>query len=269
MTNETAVVKPPKYYTEPDKIEVGGISVAYRRKGSGEPLLFLHGAGLTRMWLPFYEELSKSFDVIAPEHPGFGETPFPEWLRGFDDLVQHYDQFLEELDLGNVHLVGFSIGGWTAAEFATFYPRRLKSLTLINPMGLRVDWPCEDDMFAIGPEGVADRIFGTDEARAEYLYEPSLDEVIHSYGEASTAARLAWTPRYNTKLNRRLERVSCPSLVLLGENDRLIPDSIGKLYAELLPNSSVDSIKGSSHAVFCDDPVGSAKVINEFIEGIS
>ena len=89
------VPKPKKYYVEPDQIEVAGIQTAYRRKGpeggGGEPVLFLHGNNFTRMWLPLYERLSQSVDLIAPEHPGFGETPAPAWVRNFDDLVLHYD----------------------------------------------------------------------------------------------------------------------------------------------------------------------------------
>ena len=68
-------------------------------------MLFLHGAGSTRMWLPMYERFSQSVDFIAPEHPGFGETERPDWLQNFNDLVIHYDQLLAELDIGRFHLV--------------------------------------------------------------------------------------------------------------------------------------------------------------------
>ena len=57
----------------------------------------------------------------------------PEWLDGFEDLVIHYDRLLDVLGLDQVHLVGYSLGGWLAAEFASFYPERLKSLTLMVP----------------------------------------------------------------------------------------------------------------------------------------
>ena len=74
-------------------------------------MLFLHGAGSTRMWLPMYERFSQSVDFIAPEHPGFGETPRPEWLQNFNDLVIHYDQFLAELDVDRFH-PGRLVPGW-------------------------------------------------------------------------------------------------------------------------------------------------------------
>ena len=88
MTEATTTTRPSSpYYTEPSWLRVGDLDVAYRRKGSGEALVFLHGAGATQMWLPFYERLAENVDLIAPEHPGFGDTDFPEWLDGFDDLV--------------------------------------------------------------------------------------------------------------------------------------------------------------------------------------
>ncbi len=126
------------HYTSPETIDVRGLPVAYRRKGTGPPTLFLHGAGATRMWLPFYERMAETVDFLAPEHPGFGETPRPDWLEGFDDLVLHYRDLLDAFELGRVHLIGFSLGGWIAADFAIFYPERVESLTLISPAGLRV-----------------------------------------------------------------------------------------------------------------------------------
>src|SRR5918999_3605291 len=102
----SAIPRPPHFYTEPERMEVGGVDVAYRRRGDGEPVLYLHGAGFTRMWLPFHERLSESVDLIAPDHPGYGETPMPDWLDGFDDLVLHYDELLDRLGIDTVHVVG-------------------------------------------------------------------------------------------------------------------------------------------------------------------
>src|SRR5437899_1249625 len=102
---------------------------------------------MTRRWLPLYEALSRYGDVVVPEHPGFGETPLPDWLDGFDDLVLHYAELADLLELGRFHLVGYSFGGWIAAELAAFYPERLRSLTLIAPLGLRVQGHTPADLF--------------------------------------------------------------------------------------------------------------------------
>ena len=89
-----ADVKAPA--VEATTLDVAGTPVAVRRKGSGRPLLFLHGAGFTGQWLRFHEALAQGADVIAPEHVGFGGTPLQDWLDGFDDLVLHYDDLRAE-----------------------------------------------------------------------------------------------------------------------------------------------------------------------------
>ena len=65
---------------------VTGCRIRVMRKGRGEPLLFLHGASGASRWLPFMDQLAESFDVIVPEHPGFGASETPDWLDTVGDL---------------------------------------------------------------------------------------------------------------------------------------------------------------------------------------
>jgi pimeloyl-ACP methyl ester carboxylesterase len=271
MTQTTApaatVPRPRHHYTEPDWIEVEGLRVAYRRKGAGEATLYLHGAGLTRMWLPFHERLSGSLDLIAPEHPGYGETEMPEWLEGFDDLVIHYDALLETLALDRPHLVGYSLGGWIAAELAVFYPQRFASLTLVTPAGLRIPGKPIADLFSMMPDELFGTFFNDPANMGEVLPDfESLEEVEHQFGEAATLARLAWNPRFDPKLERRLERVECPSLVVRAEHDRLIPDEMAERYAELLPDARIETVPGTGHALVVEQPEKTADVISSFIQ---
>jgi pimeloyl-ACP methyl ester carboxylesterase len=265
-----AIPRPAHFYTEPERMEVGGVEVAYRRQGEGEPVLYLHGAGFTRIWPPFHEHLSESVDLIAPEHPGYGETEMPDWLAGFDDLVIHYDEFAEKLGLEEFHLVGYSLGGWIAAEFAVFYPRRLKSLTLITPAGLRVPGHPVRDLVAMMPEELWDTIFNDKTQMERYLpAADDMDEVVHAFGEATTLARLAWNPQYDIKLEHRLERVKCPALVIKAEDDRLVPGEIGDRYAELLPDARVETVDGTGHALVLERPEECAGLIASFVSEAS
>ena len=262
-----AVPRPQNFYTEPDWLDVGGLRVAYRRKGTGEPTLYLHGAGLTRMWLPHLEALSEHADVIAPEHPGYGETDMPEWLDGFEDLVIHYDQLLDVLGLEQVHVVGYSLGGWLAAEFASYYPQRLKSLTLMVPTGLRIEGMPIPNPVAMMPDAFFDLIFNDKANMHQVLPDfESLDEIVHQWGEGATLARIAWTSQYNLKLERRLERVTCPALILCAEDDRLIPREISERYAEVLPSPRIETIPGTGHALAVEQPELVGAAIGDFIE---
>jgi pimeloyl-ACP methyl ester carboxylesterase len=263
----TGVPRPRHFYTEPEWIEVGGLRVAYRRKGDGPPTLYLHGAGLTRMWLPFYEHLSESVELTAPEHPGYGETAMPEWLDGFDDLVIHYDSLLDALELERVHLVGYSLGGWIAAEMAVFHPRRLASLTLITPAGLRVPGAPQGDLFAMDPEVLFTTFFNDPANAAQILPDfESLDEIEHQYGEMATLARLAWNPRFDPKLERRLARIQAPALVVKAEDDRMIPGEVADRYAELIADVRVETVPGTGHALIVEQPEKTADVVTAFIE---
>ncbi len=266
-TAAAPVPRPRHFYTEPEWIEVGGLRVAYRRKGDGPATLYLHGAGLTRMWLPLHERLSQSLDLIAPEHPGYGETEMPEWLDGFDDLVIHYDALLDALELERVHLVGYSLGGWLAAELAVFYPHRFESLTLITPAGLRIPGKPIADLFAMDPEKLFMTIFNDPTNLPQVLPDfESLDEIEHQFGEAATLARLAWNPRFDPKLERRLERVACPTLVVRAEHDRLIPDEMAERYAELIAGARLETVPGTGHALVVEQPERTADTISPFIQ---
>jgi pimeloyl-ACP methyl ester carboxylesterase len=274
MTDVTTAAAASPHFTEPETIDVRGLPVAYRRKGSGPPTLFLHGAGSTRMWLPFYERMSESVDLIAPEHPGFGDTPMPEWLDGFDDLVLFYRDFLDAMQLDRVHLIGFSLGGWIASQIAIFYPDRLKSLTLITPAGLRVPEAPMTDFLRMPPENIPSLLFGDNWMDyVEFMPDPhDFDAAMRGYGEMTTFVKLAWNPRYDYKLERRLPNVELPALVIRADDDRLIPNAHPERWAELLPNARLEHVAGSKnptgHGLVMQEPDRAAEVISRFIQEV-
>src|SRR5947208_5623626 len=113
------------------KLAVRGCNITLVRGGAGHPLLLLHGAGGAGAWLPCMADLAARHHVIVPEHPGFGASDTPDWLDTVPDLASFYLDLLDQLDLTGVDLVGFSLGGWIAAELAVRNTRRLASLTLL------------------------------------------------------------------------------------------------------------------------------------------
>ena len=247
------------HWTEPAWVDVDGLRTAYRRKGKGPPLLYLHGAGLTRQWLPLYEHLSRRFDLIVPEHPGFGDTPMPDWLRAIDDLVLHYDTLLDMLGLDNVHLVGHSLGGWIAASLAITYPRRFPSLTLITPAGLRVPEAPVADAFRLDPARAFDVLLNGAPADryVEYFQQAGeLEDTIQAYSESITLARLMWNPRYDVRLDRRLARIRIPTVVIGADEDRLIPNVHIARWAELIDGATTTIVSGDD-----EEPTGHLLII--------
>lgn len=262
---------PSKHFTEPLRIDVRGLPVAYRRKGAGSATVFLHGAGSTRMWLPFYETMAGGVDFVAPEHPGFGDTARPDWLDGFDDLVLHYRDLLDAFGFDRVHLVGFSLGGWIAAELAVFYPERVRSLTLITPIGLSVPGHPTTDLFRLPPERIGQLLYNDRaEDYAEFLPDPhDVAAAVHGYSEFTTLALLMWNPRHDRKLPRRLARVHCPALVVEPDEDRLVPRAHFQRWAELLPDARLERVGGATHptghALIMQEPDRAAELIGGFL----
>jgi pimeloyl-ACP methyl ester carboxylesterase len=248
-----------RYYTEPLRVDVRGLPTAYRRVGSGEPVVYLHGHTLTRRWLPLFARLSEDVDLLVPEHPGFGDTPLPDWLGGFDDLVIHYDELFDLLGLGRVHLVGHSIGGWLAAEYAVFYPRRVKSLTLVAPLGLRVPGHPVRDLFRMTPAEFGPMLFNeTADSCMEHLSDgDEVETLVQRYAELTALGRLMWNPRYDVKLDRRLGRINCPVLLVAPADDRVVPPEHLARWLELLPNATLMTVNGG------DTPTGHLLVIQE------
>ena len=261
MSETTEAVREWAHWTEPEWVEVDGLKTAYRREGGGEPLVFLHGAGLTRAWLPLYDQLSHTFDVIVPEHPGFGDTKMPAWLRGMDDLVLHYDGLLRELGVEAAHLVGHSLGGWAAAYLAIFYPERFRSLTLIAPVGLRMPEAPVADPFRMSPEMAMEMLLSGASPEKYGPYFERGDEIestIHAYSESITFARLMWNPRYDVKLDHRLQRIKIPTQIVWAEDDRLIPAAHGARWAELIDGAQLTTVEGTP-----DEPTGHMVIIQQ------
>ena len=252
-------------------LDVDGVPVAVRRKGTGRPLLFLHGAGFTGRWLRFHEALARAADVIAPDQPGLGATPAQDWIEDFDDLVLHYDALRRTLGLDEpFDLVGYSLGGWIAARYATWFPERLRSLTLIVPAGMPVPGkPPVADLFLMSPEQLFATLFHDPTNAAEvFLDMESTDVIVHVFEEASTVAGLVWERRSDRKLARRLARVACPALVVGAEHDRLVPNEAADRYAELLPSGRIRRVPGTGHAIVVEQPEVTARVVLEFQESL-
>src|SRR5436190_24201344 len=160
----------------PNKISVRGCNIGLMRSGAGQPLLFLHGAGGGH-WLPFMSDLATRHDVIVPEHPGFGASDTPDWLDTIPDLANFYLDVLDQLDLQNVDLVGFSIGGWIAAELAARNTRRLASLTLVAAAGIHVKGVEQVDTFLRNDEQRIRDMFHDPKRADEMLQHASRPEL--------------------------------------------------------------------------------------------
>src|SRR5712692_9046254 len=211
-------------------VNVHGIQTHMFEAGSptSAPILYLHGTFLGNLWLEYHNTLAQNFHVFAPDIPGFGLTERPNWMRDMSDYILYFRDLLDALGLEKTIVVGHSLGGWMALELAVWYPERVEKLVLANAIGIRVKGSpiaaCFDNLAAAMPLMPA-------EFNTEYL--------LSQYRQLTTLASLAWNPSYDPTLERRLERINCPTLIVWGQNDRLIPQVYGDTLHRLIAHSEL------------------------------
>jgi len=249
----------------PVTVPVRDTTLRLWRGGAGAALLFLHDATGAAGWPPVFEMLAKRFDVLAPEHPGYGGEEPPAWLDRVADLSNFYLDMLDALDLEQLHLVGASLGGWIAAELATRNTSRLASLTLIDPLGLRVAGGI--DPFATNDEQTIRDLFhdkAAADAAVKRLLAPEAEDAL--LRNKMVTAKLAWQPRlHDPHLAKWLHRIDVPTLILWGEADRILPKAALTQWERAIPESRGRVVPGAGHLPHLENPDAVAGHIIDFI----
>jgi pimeloyl-ACP methyl ester carboxylesterase len=247
-------------------LEVRGTRIRVLRGGEGPPLIFLHGASGHVGWLPFLERLSANFDVLAPEHPGFGRSDDPAWLDRPSDLAYFYLNLIDTLRLDRVHLMGTSLGGWIAAELAVRNTTRLASLTLVCAVGITADGVPMDDMFRMSAEENARRFYFDPERVRRRLEMLAAADPRMLVRNRSTVVRLAYPSFENPDLAKWLHRVDVPTLLVWGENDGLVPPRFGAAYRDRIPGATLVVIPQAGHAPFEEQPDAFLATFDDFLK---
>ena len=235
----------------------------------GTPLLWLHGGEGFDPRHEFAGLLAAKHRLLAPSHPGFGRSSLPDWLDSVDDIAHIYLELLDRLDLGQIDLVGCSIGSWIAAEMATKTPQRFRRLVMVGPVGVKLGRPDKldiPDVFAM-PQDEANRLLFHDPARMKF--DPASvgdEELAILVRNRETLALLAWEPwMHNPKLRHRLHRAAMPALFIRGESDGLVSAQYLQGYAQLLPNARTLTILRAGHAPQIEQPKAFADALFGFL----
>jgi pimeloyl-ACP methyl ester carboxylesterase len=248
---------------ERDVYTIEGTQVSVMRAGAGPALLFLHGSDAFASWQPFMTALAERFDVIVPDHPGFGSSDTPKWLDTIGDLAHFYRAFIETLGLRNVTLVGSDIGGWIAAELALRDTDELRALVLVDAAGLPLDVD-GIDTFMCSPDEIRNASFA-DVARAPELNDTARGQLAKN---ALMTARLAWTPRfYDPQLAKWLHRLRLPTLVVWGAEDVIFPVAHAEAFVSAIPGAQCVIIPNAGHLPHIEQPAAFSTAVNAFIEG--
>ncbi len=252
------------------QLTVAGIELAAVQRGSGRQILMLHGFQTIDPNAHFLELLGRHGEVIAPSSPGFGQSPRPKDFDTVYDLVHLYLELLETLPSDKVTLIGFSFGGWLAAEVAVACSHRLDKLVLVDPVGIKISGPATPDIldvFERSPDEVRRRSWH-DLDRFAPNFNAMSDEALTVYARNREALCLyAWHPyMYNPQLPRWLGRIKVPTLLLWGESDRVVTPDYGRAYARLIPGSRFELIEAAGHHPEIEQPGMFVERVSRFLE---
>jgi pimeloyl-ACP methyl ester carboxylesterase len=250
------------------RLTLGEVDLGYLDRGSGRPLLVLHGAGGPVPDAPFIDLLVQHGRVIAPTHPGFADAPLPAWFDSVDDLAYLYLDLLEALDLHDAVLIGLSMGGWTACEIAIKCTHRIAGLVLGDAVGIKVsDRETRDiaDIFAT-PAAELTRMAYHDPAKAPNVLALPDDQLELVVRSRAASAMYLWEPyAHNPRLRRRLRRIGVPALVLWGESDGIVTPAYGRAFAAALPNAEFHVIEAAGHVPQLEQPQAFAAHVQRFV----
>ena len=242
----------PESNSQGNHANVAGAKIHLLKQGEGAPVLSLHSIEGNLGLLPYLDALAQSACVYAPTHPGFGSSERPDWLESISDLARFYLWMLQELGLDKVHLIGGFLGGWVAAEMAVMCPQALSSLTLIGTAGVRPSEGEIADIFLLGEDATTDLAIGDPDLLTAAV-EPE-DPFVRLRGR-EMITRLCWKPyMHHPSLIHLLPRVEVPTLVVWGENDRIVPLSAGERIVEAMPDSRLEITAGSGHLPYIEKP---------------
>jgi pimeloyl-ACP methyl ester carboxylesterase len=252
-------------------LSIAGAEIEVFDRGAGAPILFLHGAQGVMPADRFLDLLAENHRVVAPSHPGFGQSSLPDWLDSVDDIAHIYLELMDRLNINKAHLVGCSIGGWIAAEMATKAPERFPRLILVGPVGVKVgsvdklDIP---DIFAM-PQDKLNALVFHDPKKSAPDFKAMPGQALHEFvRNRETLALIAWEPyMHNPKLRHRLHRVRAPALFVRGESDGLVSAAYLEGFAALLPNARIATIAAAGHAPQVEQPEALASAVLEFLKG--
>jgi pimeloyl-ACP methyl ester carboxylesterase len=234
-------------------------------------MLLLHGAEGNRGWLQYVQALADQFTVYLPTHPGFGASDRPDWTATVPDLAAFYTWFQEEQGLEHIRAIGFSMGGWLAAEMIATCPHAFSKLMLVDAAGIKPVNGEIADIFIITPTQVDELTFHDPNQAPEYdqLYRqiPTPEQQNMAERSREMAVRVCWKPyMYDPRLPALLERVKIPTRIVWGREDRLVPLECAGLYQKAIRGSELVIIDNCGHAPQIEKPADFVKTALEFLQ---
>ena len=252
------------------QVDVDGHHIAYLHGGEGETLLLLHGFGADKdHWTMIARLLTPHFRVIVPDLPGFGDSSRLDAARyGLDEQLARLARFADSLDLGQFHLGGNSMGGYLASHFALRYPGRVKSLWLLAPAGVMNAEKSETLTLLEAGENplVATDMLAFDRLAALcFCKQPYMPAQFKRPLLARAVAEAAFNSKIFDEmfidpvaLETAIAGIAVRTLVVWGDNDRVLHPSALGILRPLLSNAEFILMRDMGHVPMIERPAETA-----------
>ncbi len=269
--------------TESKFLSVNGMEVHYRDEGTGMPVVLIHGtAASLHTWDDWTRELKKDYRIIRMDIPAFGLTgPDPKADYSIEGYTNFLKDFLDELEIDSMYLVGNSLGGNISWSFAGTYPDRVKKLVLIDASGLisNKDLPW---IFTLARTPVLNSIIKyftprsiTEDNLKQVYWDDSkvTEDIIDRYHQMvlREGNRQAFIDRAKTEygdLSPLLSNIKSPTLIIWGEDDTWIPVSDASRFDSQIANSRIHIMKQTGHVPMEERPKKSVEETINFFDEI-
>lgn len=255
------------------------LQLAYDDQGAGLPLVFLHAFPLNRsMWAPQVAELPRQFRTITIDLRGHGESDAPLWDFSLDHYADDVCALLDHLAIPQAVLVGLSMGGYVSFAFSRKYEDRVKALVLADtraqadsPAGRTGRFHLAQTAFRQGSEAVADimlpKLLGPTSLQTKQDLVRHVRQIIHAAPVSGIVVDLmAMADRPDAV--PRLRTISCPTLVLVGQEDNTTPIVDSQLMAEEIPGARLAIIPSAGHLSSLEQPDVFNDLVRGFVEGL-
>jgi pimeloyl-ACP methyl ester carboxylesterase len=267
--------------------EVNYVELAPPNPESPITVLFVHGlSGSWQNWLENLPHFARTHRVVALDLPGFGHSPLPTWRISIESYGRLVHRFSQALGIGDCVIVGNSMGGFIGAEIAIQFSTRVDKLVLVSAAGISIEHQRNepvlhvlerlDDVLILGTGWLATRsamLAGRPRARrqmmklvahrADDLPAPLIAEQVMGSGKPGFVPALDALTDY--PIRDRLKEISCPVLVVWGEQDRLVPARDAFVFGELIPNARVVVWPDTGHVAMLERPAAFNALVDEFL----
>ncbi len=230
--------------------QVGPYRVHYYEGGEGPPLVFVHGLGAESLnWVPAMLDLRSQFHVYAIDLLGHGDSQKPDIAYSIEQQSEMLRQFLATQNIQSADVVGVSMGGWIALKLAAEHPDVVNRLVVADAAGLKFQTNITVKNFLPATPGEFSAFMTMLTPRHYYVPYPLRRDFLHQVAEHAWVTRRIFASflTYQDVLDGKLQDVKAPALVIWGQQEKLIPLSVGEEMHQQLANSSLLVCSDSGH----------------------